>query len=202
MFRCSAIARFPSGPHSTASTTPEWIPIVGTPSPAAMCFGPVLLPTYNAQAAKCLGRSLSATLPMSDSTSARCPTSASTSSASCCSSGPPIKTTLTLLRLTRRSISSAKCRGGHCRIGLPTPGCTATTGFLKSRRARRGRKCRFFDRWSSGSVSWMRCFSNAVPTASTRLISASLTCARLRTSEVSASHSRAISRKEQWPTWS
>ena len=45
MLRRRATARLPIGPHSTASTTPEWMPIVGTPSAAAMCFGPELLPT-------------------------------------------------------------------------------------------------------------------------------------------------------------
>ena len=61
-----AIALVPLGPHSCESTTPEWIPTVGTPRPAAMCFGPLSLPTKSAQRAMSAGKSPSPTRPISD----------------------------------------------------------------------------------------------------------------------------------------
>ena len=139
---CSAARRrhgSPIGPHSTASTTPEWMPIVGTPSAAAMCFGPQLLPTYSAQARSSAGSWRSGVLPTSEATASRLATWPSTSSASSASSGPPINTALTAFFSTSRSISEAKCSAGHCRMTLPTPGCTATTGRSNNARASSGR---------------------------------------------------------------
>jgi hypothetical protein len=80
--------------------------MVGTPSAAAICFGPLLLPMKMEHALNNVVRSLSGTRPAADTTALGLMTFCATSAATALSSCPaPINTMLTPARSVRRFTS-------------------------------------------------------------------------------------------------